>query len=245
MFMVDDRFYGSDPVVRIPRSQRAEAIGTWTLCGAWSAHFLKDGWVPLHMIEELGGSIAGADALVAVGLWKKKRQLGYQFSEWAPWQKLRVDVEKYRAGERQRKADARAAKSNKPPEKPGNTGTVPGGHSADSALPSPHPSPDPLKQTDNNGQSEDELTSQQPEGGPTVDNPVESVDDDGLERVSTHASKLSGMPVDRITAKMIAEHYLDRAKSWPANPTRYVLVCLTRENHPVLVNFLQSGRWSE
>lgn len=159
MFYVDDRFHGSEPVQLIPPADRLAAVGLWTLAGTWSSQFLKDGHVPANIVANyLGGDLA-ADRLVEVRLWRRTRS-GYQFRDWAKWQKTREQVEAYRAGERERKANARAAKKPNPPDSPDIPGAVPPGQVADSALPHPHPHPAP-EPDDDRLTPPDESSSQQ------------------------------------------------------------------------------------
>lgn len=68
-FKVDDRFYSSRKVLRIPRRFRVAAVGLWTLAGSWSAHDLTDGFIPWYMLDEFGADEELADALVSAGLW--------------------------------------------------------------------------------------------------------------------------------------------------------------------------------
>lgn len=111
-FKVDDGFYSHEKVVSIPRGVRAEAIGTWTLCGTWSAAKDRDGFVPAHMIEELGASSAGAEALVSAGLWKRRRGGGFQFVNWEKYQPTVTSKIEKRKSEAQRQADYRARNAN-------------------------------------------------------------------------------------------------------------------------------------
>jgi hypothetical protein len=119
-FRVDDRFHGSEPVKRIPREQRAAAVGLWTLAGTWSSQFLKDGFVPGHMVEDFGGSVQLAQLLVDVGLWRVKRD-GFVFADWEKWQPTREHIESKRDAAAKRAADYRARKAGKTGE---SNGTV-------------------------------------------------------------------------------------------------------------------------
>lgn len=240
MFYVDDRFYASAPVLRIPRSLRAEAIGTWTLCGTWSSAFLKDGFVPDYMVDELGGTEAGAEALIEVGLWRRRRG-GFLFNEWSKWQKTREQVEKYRQGERDRKSAARAAK-------PGNTGAVPPGQSSDSALSNPS-SLTGTQETDKDpsgGKSRHAPASPDGQGSPHGDEPVDSMRPD-LERIADRLRELVGNEVEihPLHAATIADEFLSRKRGDPPRmATKYVLTCITNHANAV-VNFIHTGRWSE
>lgn len=133
-FRVDDGFYSHPKVIRIPRSLRAEALGTWTLCGTWSTDKLQDGFVPEYMIEELGGTLAGAEALVAAGLWKRRaRRAGFEFVHWEEFQFTREQVLEKRTAESRRKAEYRARKARQSEDV---SEDVPSGHKRDPHHPS-------------------------------------------------------------------------------------------------------------
>lgn len=140
-FKVDDGFYSHIKTLLIPREVRAEAIGTWTLCGTWSADKLKDGFVPAFMVEELGGTIAGAEALVAAKLWKRKAS-GFLFVNWDEFQPMREKVLAHRQKETERKANYRARV---PHDSGGSSGDVPTGQTRNPDTPTrPVPTrPDP------------------------------------------------------------------------------------------------------
>ena len=104
-FIVDDKFHASEEVLSIPREHRAAAIGLWTLAGAWSSDHLKDGFVPLYLLDQLAGSVDLAELLVSPAkLWSRKGQSGYQFRNWSKWQRTRADVDATRKAARDRKA---------------------------------------------------------------------------------------------------------------------------------------------
>lgn len=138
-FKVDDGFYSHEKVLTIPRGLRAEAIGTWTLCGTWSADKDRDGYVPTHMIEELGATLAGAAALVDAKLWRRNRT-GFVFVNWSEFQPTREEKAEKRRAESQRKAEYRARKAQ---ESGGVSGNVPVGQNRDDVSPVPVPVPDP------------------------------------------------------------------------------------------------------
>lgn len=127
-FRADDSFGDHPKVKRIPRADRAAAIGLWTLAGTWSARHLQNGKVPDYMIEELAGSDHLAKILVDVELWHITEG-GYVFHNWEQWQPTREAVEARRQSEADRKARWRQSKQDK-----GTRPTpVPPGHVADSA----------------------------------------------------------------------------------------------------------------
>lgn len=152
-FKVDDGFPRHPKVLRIPREDnlRALAIGTWTLCGAWSASNRLDGYVPTYAIDEAGGTIAGAEALVVVKLWRKVRD-GYRFVNWAEWQPTRAELDEKKENERVRKANQRAAR--KASGGAAVSADVPAGHIAGPTTSRPVPSrPDPSPSRPDDDQS--------------------------------------------------------------------------------------------
>ncbi|WP_336819809.1 hypothetical protein [Gordonia sp. MMO-8] len=108
-FKVDDGFHSSSKLIRIPRRIRLEAAGLWVIAGSWSASKELDGLVPDHMVDEWGGTPELVDALVSCGLWEQVDE-GHVFVNWVLFQPTRAENEAKRKWERDRKAQARAAK---------------------------------------------------------------------------------------------------------------------------------------
>ncbi|MGO2520190.1 MAG: hypothetical protein ACTH8F_08710 [Microbacterium sp.] len=111
-FKVDDRLGSSRKVLAIRRGLRLQAMGLWSLAGAWTAGEELDGFVPDYMVEEIGGDADLAAALVASGLWHEVDG-GWQFVKWAEWQPTRDALEAKREVERERKAEWRRKKDEK------------------------------------------------------------------------------------------------------------------------------------
>jgi len=143
-FKVDDGFYSHPKVLTIPREARAAAIGTWTLCGTWAAKHEQDGVIPKHIVEEVGGSTVGADALVRAKLWRR-RAGGYVFHDWQTYQPTKAELDERRAAEAKRKAEYRARKSRQDDgDVPAGQGRTDGGTEAVSQPSRPDPTrPDP------------------------------------------------------------------------------------------------------
>lgn len=238
MFYVDDNFASSDPVMKMPRSRRAAAVGLWTLAGTWSARFLKDGFVPSHMVEEFG-TLDDAALLVEVKLWRRRRD-GFLFVDWARWQRTREQVEAFRKAERDRKAEYRAKKAGKSGEGPG---AVPPGQVRDSDTPSPHPSPT----TDDDGQSQQQLASGYPQAG---DGPVQKArtNPTGTDLGAIVAALRELVPDQpgtlEVEARLVAEHFLEKGGHRVKYPTRYVLASIADDPNRT-ANFIHTGRWSE
>lgn len=230
MFYADDSFYGSGPVLSIPREHRVAAVGLWTMAGTWSRHFLKDGFVPGHMIEELGGTHELAGMLVDVAkLWRRKGT-GYQFNDWAKWQDTRAKIEKKRAEWRERQNRKRSSG-------PDNADPDPGDVTRDS--PPPHPLPSPKKKTDDN----DRPSSNHKSESAQVDNPV----DDYPALLASTAAKLSsiaGEPISVAQAGVVVDRILERGGNRVRNPRRYVLGTLAQHG-PEWLAFIIEGKEPE
>jgi len=84
-FKVDDGFYSSRKVLSIPRSRRFEALGLWTACGSWTMKELTDGFVPREIVDELGGTQAQINDLLAAKLWTESEK-GFTFWDWEDYQ---------------------------------------------------------------------------------------------------------------------------------------------------------------
>lgn len=123
--------------MRVPRRFRASVIGLWTLSGTWCAKELTDGRLPFHMLDELAGTKAQANALVACGLWADHPE-GYVFVGWEKYQPTREKVEADRKREAERKASYRMSQR----DTSGTPSGPPEGHQAESEHPDPT-RPDP------------------------------------------------------------------------------------------------------
>lgn len=116
-FNVDLGFYDSPQVNSIPRRIRAAAIGVWTLCGAFSANKLQDGYVGAETLKQLGCTPAIRAALMSTTdangdpdpLWEDAHSGGIQFTRWTKWQRTRAEVKAYRDAEATRKREKRKA----------------------------------------------------------------------------------------------------------------------------------------
>lgn len=150
-FNVDDGFAFHRKAVRAGNA----ALGLWTRAGSWCAQQLTDGFVPDEMVTVLG-SVSQAQRLVTSGLWSEVDG-GYQFHEWTDSGRnpSRSEVLSRRKKEADKKAKARAAKSDAPlvnVARPQGTGSglpggVPGGVGATTPLPSTPTKKDSLRES--------------------------------------------------------------------------------------------------
>ena len=99
-FRVDDTF----PMNVKSLSCSLNAIGLWTLAGAWSCQQLTDGAIPRSIVEAFASRVLEANVdgasiaseLVASGLWDETPD-GYQFHDWDDYQYTAKEVEDRRA----------------------------------------------------------------------------------------------------------------------------------------------------
>lgn len=112
-FKVDDGFYDHPKVKSLPRGNvRKGAIFLWNQAGSWCCRYLKDGFVPLYQLDELGAAVKDAEALVGVDLWHAP---GHQcrdcppvptgqflFHQWSDYQPTREQVEAEKKAARDR-----------------------------------------------------------------------------------------------------------------------------------------------
>lgn len=194
-----DGFRGHKKVAKIPREIRAEAIGTWTLALSYANESLSDGYVPEHMIDELAGTMRGAEALVDVTLWRRRRGGGFVFVNWAEHQSTRAEVEAKKSAATERQRRHRNKGEDHAPVTRDNGAT--------------------------NTQSETEtdtdtgrLSSSPDDDDQHVDNSVETV-----RAAAARLEKIAGEPVTTTQAVSVVDEILDRGGRRVKNPIRYVL----------------------
>lgn len=223
---VYDSLRGSKKLALIPRSIRAEAIGTWTLALAYCNSELSDGYVPPQMIEELAGTEAGAEALVAAGLWRRRRGGGFVFVNYAEHQTTRAEVLAKRAANNERQQRHR--------NKGGGDESV----TRDSAATNAQSESTTETKTETS-QSSRKLPAAIPQNRPTYPQG---------ESFDQIAAALDGVladtddPLDSLTVRLVADHVLGRAKRAPSNPTRYVLRAIETEPEKYRT-FARTGSW--
>lgn len=109
-FRVDDGMPFNKKVVPIPRRRRKNALGLWMMCGCWSSFNHTDGLIPLHVIDEMGGTKREIDDLVDLaGLWSRVDG-GYLHLNWAEYQPTRENTEAKKAGHAEQMRAWREAK---------------------------------------------------------------------------------------------------------------------------------------
>ena len=85
-FKVDDGFSTSRKVIQIPRRDRFQAIGLWTMAGNFAAKELTDGHIPAFVLDELGAPDELVEVLISVGLWDRLEDGEIWFHDWCEYQ---------------------------------------------------------------------------------------------------------------------------------------------------------------
>lgn len=141
-FKVDDGFYTSQKVMRIPRSIRNEAIGAWVLIGTWSADKMADGVIPHWVIDNFDVRNEVVEVLIDSGLWVDNGE-GVTYHDWCEYQPTREQLEEKRAAIHAVRSEAgiksgesRRAKSNKNEQN--------GNKNEQNVNPEPEPEPEPV-----------------------------------------------------------------------------------------------------
>ena len=96
-FKVDDAFLMSSKVMSIPRSIRNEALGVWLQTAVWSAHEMKDGLIPAHVLDEFQCGVEIQQALVSSHLWVDAEKGSVLIHNWNKYQPTREELEAKRA----------------------------------------------------------------------------------------------------------------------------------------------------
>ncbi|OYN76826.1 hypothetical protein CG716_20140, partial [Mycolicibacterium sphagni] len=128
-FYVDDGFSDSKPVMNMPDRYRLAACGLWVLAGSWSAKEELDGFVPTSKLKQLGARPPIIAALTDAGPMSAPLCTevpgGLQFNSWEKWQPTKAELDAERIeNERKREADAerkrieRAEKNGEIPPRP-------------------------------------------------------------------------------------------------------------------------------
>lgn len=226
-FKVDDQLWSHPKFASL--SDSAQAL--WLRAGSYSAAHLTDGFVPEQVARrQLAGTprVIGELLAVQVGMssamWTRVDG-GYQFHDWDEYQESSSDVKRRRDEARERMRNVRANKRQ--------------------TSHNPSPSRPDLTIDDDKITSSGKSRAPQLARGSDVDNHVETGERFAdLDRVAVVVHELTGRHIDRPTAGAIAEHYVARCATVVRMPTRYVVRSLRAEALPVLVNFLDSEKWS-
>lgn len=122
-FRVDDQFHNHPTVLKAGNA----AVGLWVRCGAYSANYLLDGFVPIDVALAYG-SRREIDRLIDAGLWRHVAPGGLLMPWAEQYSADQVRTQRVATAERQRKWKEVHGKRN--------------GVTDDPPSPSPSPSPD-------------------------------------------------------------------------------------------------------
>ncbi|MGW3545868.1 hypothetical protein ACWDNI_35745 [Nocardia niigatensis] len=106
-FKVDDGFWSHPKTVGLSDA----AVALWVRAGAYACQHLTDGVIAAPVLRMVGDK-AGAEELVAAGLWSETAG-GYVFHDWAEYQETSEAVKDRRAAARERQRRSRAAREAK------------------------------------------------------------------------------------------------------------------------------------
>lgn len=196
-----------------------KALGLWVRAGSWSMQQLSDGFIPVGVVPALGGDSKDAASLVGAGLWHEVEG-GYQFHDWDEYQPTREQVEAEREKARERMARVRA-----------NKDRTSGEGSADVRVTPSRPVPSrPVTTTyvsesqslDNRARASTDAT----EVSPMTKKLAGQKGLTDLSGIAAAVGKHTTCTVTPDQAFQVAVWLLDKAKSWPSNPQRYVLACI-------------------
>ena len=104
-FRVDDGFGQHPKTVGLS----LEAVGLWTLAGAWAMRYLTDGHIPTEVLRGMCKRPKVITELVTRNLLLPT-DTGWQFVDWHQYQRSRAQVEAERERSRKRLADYRQRK---------------------------------------------------------------------------------------------------------------------------------------
>lgn len=84
---VDDKFHSHPKVVELlDMDCGLEALGLWTLLGAWCADYGSNGEVTAAALRRNGARNETVTALVTVGLWSRNEDGGIVYHDWSKYQ---------------------------------------------------------------------------------------------------------------------------------------------------------------
>lgn len=201
-----------------------DALGLWVRAGAWCAAQLTDGLVPAPLVTALGGTTEAARALVSAGLWEEELG-GYRFHDWADYQPTSESVKADRAAAAERMRNVRANKkanvrANAQPNEPGNVRDVFG---SGSPSPSPVPSPDSSKTSQSQSRTKRaRISTDAIEVSEMTKRLAGQKGIHSLRTVVDAIFKHTGQTVTADQAFQVSVWILDKAKTYPDAPQRYV-----------------------
>lgn len=112
-----------------PKARQAglEAMGLWSLSGAYCMAYLSDGFVPEWYVKTWAKGAALAKRLVAARMWypaERDGEPGWEFHEWRQDSKAKVQADRKKAA--QRKAKSRDSQRESQRDVPSDSARTPG-----------------------------------------------------------------------------------------------------------------------
>jgi hypothetical protein len=126
-FKIDDGFWSHPKILGLS----SDAIALWVRAGAWASGQLTDGAVPGYAIAMFQASPETVHELVECDLWTVT-SAGYQFHDWAQYQRSRAEVMAERNANKERQKRHRDEQKRRRAEEAagGTAGTTNGGSDA-------------------------------------------------------------------------------------------------------------------
>lgn len=232
-FNVDDGFWSHPKVLELEPS----AVALWVRAGSYCAKHLTDGRVSPRALRLLDGDNDAATALIIAGLWIfDDGDNCWWFHDWAKYQRTREQVETERAATRERVAKHRKQRTG---NSEGNAVSNAGGTPAQS---SPSQANDFYSSSMSQSSSDRRIST---DAIPISDMTRRLAGQRGitsLRSVVDAIGRHTGRTVTADVAFQYATDVLDRAKTTPQAPQRYVLAAL--EQSPFEAQQFLDGRAS-
>lgn len=210
-FKVDDKIHSH------PKARRAglAAMGLWALAGSHCMDYLTDGVVESWFVESWPDGQHLAARLVDVGLWDTHPD-GWVFHDWGEYQPTRAKVIAEREATKERVEKHRQKRA-------GNAVTNGVGSGVGTTAPSPSPSPDFYSPSKSQSSSNRARVSTDPIAIPEMTRKLAARRGvSNLRSVVDAIVRHTGVTVDANGALQVALWILDKAKTAPSAPQRYV-----------------------
>jgi hypothetical protein len=221
-FKVDDAFLMSSKVLSIPRPIRMEAIGVWMAAGVWSAHEMKDGLVPGHVLEDFGCREEIRDVLIAAGLWIEADNNAIIMPNWNAYQPTRDELMERReaVSEARKEAGKRSGEARR------NKAGTNAEQNRTKLNPEPEPEPEPSLRLNNVSQVLNTPKSDSDDISSIRTGILNGLGVTNFMQLHTELVKNTGRDVDQDQAFHIVMDMLSKAKEPPKNAQGYLLASI-------------------
>lgn len=232
-FKVDDGFWSHPKVLELSDA----AVALWVRAGSYCAGHLTDGAVRPGVLRLLGADRDAATELVLAGLWHLDSDGAWRFHDWTEYQPTREEQDAKREAKQEASAQGNHVRWHLnrgitdptcPYCDPGSDAEMIAG-----AIPDGIPRPVPSRPDDFYSPSKSQSRSNRAR---VSTDPIEVSETTrrmaarkgitSLRVIVDAIHRHTGLRVDAVGAYQVADSLLDRAKTWPANPSRYVTAAI-------------------